>query len=141
MNIKIKKLRPEATIPKYAKSGDAGLDLIATSKTETELYIEYGTGLSFEIPDNHVGLIFPRSSISKYHLNLANSVGVVDSGYRGEVMVRFKKTLDRPHANMYNVGDRVCQLIVMPFPKVKLVEVEELSDTERGDGGFGSSGR
>ncbi len=140
MKINVKKLNDQAVIPKYAKSGDAGLDLIATSKTETELFVEYGTSLAFEIPEGYVGYIFPRSSISKYHLDLANSVGVVDSGYRGEVMVRFKKTLDRPHANLYNVGDKVCQLIVMPYPKVELVEVSDLSNTERGSGGFGSSG-
>lgn len=140
MKVNVKKLRDDAVIPTYAKNGDAGLDLVATSKSENELYVEYGTSLSFEIPEGHAGFIFPRSSISKYHLSLCNAVGVVDSGYRGEVMVRFKKTLDRPYANLYNVGDKVCQLIVMPYPKVELVEVGELTDTERGSGGFGSSG-
>lgn len=140
MVVNIKKLKDGAVIPIRAKEGDAGLDLVATSHTENELYIEYGTSLAIEIPEGYVGLIYPRSSISKYHLALANSVGVVDSGYRGEIMVRFKKTLDQPHANLYNVGDKVCQLIIMPVPRVTLHEVTELGETERGAGGFGSSG-
>jgi dUTP pyrophosphatase len=140
MKIKVKKLNQKATVPKYAKDGDAGLDLVATSKEENAMFVEYGTGLSFEIPEGHMGLIFPRSSISKYHLNLANSVGVIDSGYRGEVKIRFKKTSTTAHETLYNVGDKVCQLIVMPFPRIEIQEVSELSNTERGDGGFGSSG-
>lgn len=140
MKINVKKLSDNAVVPKYAKDGDAGLDLVATSKDENLMFVEYGTGLAFEIPEGHVGLIFPRSSISKYHLNLANSVGVVDSGYRGEVKVRFKKTSTTAHETLYNVGDKVCQLVVLPYPKVVLEEVSELSNTERGDGGFGSSG-
>lgn len=139
ISVKIKRLTDSAVIPKYAKDGDAGVDLVATTMTETELYVEYGTGLSFEIPEGYVGLVFPRSSISKYHLSLANAVGVVDSGYRGEVMLRFKKTSNSAHQTIYKVGDRVAQLIVMPFPKV-IFEEGELSDTERGAGGFGSSG-
>ena len=127
-------------IPKYQKDGDAGLDLVATSKSENALYIEYGTSLAFQIPEDHIGLLYPRSSISNYHLVLANSVGCVDSNYRGEVKLRFKKTLDNVYENTYNIGDRVAQLIIMPYPKVELVEVEELSDTARGDKGFGSSG-
>jgi dUTP pyrophosphatase len=140
MKINIKKTNPDAVIPAYAKDGDAGLDLVATSKTETELYIEYGTGLAIELEDSYVGLVYPRSSISKYHLCLANSVGVVDSGYRGEIMVRFKKTLDNASSNVYNVGDRVAQIIIMPYPKVEFVETAELTNTVRGAGGFGSSG-
>lgn len=139
-NVKVKRLSDSAVIPKYAKNGDAGLDLIATSKTLNELFIEYGTGLAFEIPEGYVGLVFPRSSISKYHLDLANSVGVIDSSYRGEVMVRFKKTLDRPYANVYNIGDKICQLIIIPYPSIELTQVDELSNTERGSGGFGSTG-
>lgn len=138
--IKTKKLHENAIIPTYAKDGDAGLDLTATSIEENTLFVEYGTSLAVEIPEGYVGFIFPRSSISKYHLSLANAVGVIDSGYRGEIKVRFKKTLDMPHANVYNVGDKVCQLIVMPYPRVTLEEVDELSDTERGVTGFGSSG-
>jgi dUTP pyrophosphatase len=141
MQVKIKKLNNLAVVPSYAKSGDAGLDLTATSRTENSLYVEYGTSLALEIPDGFVGLVFPRSSISKYHLCLANAVGVVDSNYRGEVMLRFKKTIDNSYEHIYNVGDRVGQLIIMPYPSIELVEVDDLSATVRGSGGFGSSGK
>lgn len=141
MQVKIKKLNESAVIPKYAKSGDAGLDLTATWKQENSLYVEYGTGLAIEIPEGYVGLLFPRSSISKYHLSLANAVGVVDENFRGEICLRFKKTIDNSYENIYNVGDKVAQLIIMPYPQIELVEVDDLSTTERGSGGFGSSGR
>lgn len=145
VNVKIKKLSPEAKIPKYSKPGDAGLDLTATSINETELYIEYGTSLAFEIPSGYVGLIYPRSSLSNYDLVLSNHVGVVDSGYRGEVKFRFKKSYTQVlkgarEAKYYNVGDKIGQLIVMPYPLVILEEVEELGESSRGATGFGSSG-
>ena len=140
MKINIKRLNENAVIPQYAKDGDAGCDLVATSKTETELYIEYGTSLAFEIPEGYVGLVFPRSSISKYHLDLANSVGVVDSGYRGEVTARFKKTSNTAYQTIYNVGDKICQLIVLPYPKIEFLETQELTKTVRGAGGYGSTG-
>jgi len=138
MKINIKKLKDTAVIPQYAKDGDAGCDLVATSVIETDLYIEYGTGLAFEIPEGYVGLVFPRSSISKYHLDLANSVGVVDSGYRGEVTARFKKTSNTAYQTVYNVGDKICQLIVLPYPKVEFLETAELTKTVRGVGGYRS---
>jgi dUTP pyrophosphatase len=138
LNIKVKSLSPKAVIPQYSKTGDAGLDLTATSMKFTENYIEYGTSLAFEIPEGYVGLIFPRSSISNYDLILANSVGVIDSNYRGEVTFRFKaEEFSRHH---YNVGDRVGQLIVIPHPQIQLIESEELSESSRGDKGYGSSG-
>lgn len=140
MKVKVKKLNENAVIPKYAKDGDAGMDLVATSVTENDLYIEYDTGLAFEIPEGYVGLVFPRSSLSKYHLSLANAVGVVDSGYRGSVTARFKKTLDQAHANKYNVGDKIAQIIIMPYPTIEFEETDSLSSTERGAGGYGSSG-
>lgn len=136
----MKRLTKDAVIPKYAKEGDAGLDLVSTSKDENEMFVEYGTSLAMEIPEGYVGLIFPRSSISKYHLSMANAVGVVDSGYRGEVKVRFKKTSTNAYETLYNVGDKVCQLIVLPYPNIEVEEVTDLSNTERGAGGFGSSG-
>lgn len=138
--LKMKKLVPEAVIPKYAKPGDAGLDLVATSKEYDAKSgcIVFGTGLAMEIPEGYVGLIFPRSSIYKTGLMLSNCVGVIDSGYRGEVKAMFH-TYSRPKKN-YEVGDRIMQLIVMPYPKVVLEEVSELSDSERGVGGFGSTG-
>lgn len=139
MKVKAKKLLPEATIPAYAKAGDAGLDLIATSVTFTEGYMEFGTGLSLEIPEGYVGLLFPRSSISERDHSLCNSVGVVDSGYRGEVKLRFRYHRMLTGKN-YKVGDKVGQLLILPYPQVELEEtVEELTTTERGEGGFGST--
>ena len=141
MKVKIKKLVPEAVIPSYANLGDAGLDLVATwIKVEDHNkygYFEYGTGICIEIPEGYVGLIFPRSSISKTGMLLTNSVGVIDSGYRGEIKFRFKYISG---TNSYNVGDKVGQMIIMPYPKIEFEEVEELTETERGDGGFGSTG-
>ena len=141
MKVKIKKLHPDAVIPYYAKHGDAGMDLTATTK-EYDGYgnIVYGTGLAFEIPEGYVGLLFPRSSNSKYDLILSNSVGVIDSGYRGEVMMKFRmfKHVIESH---YDIGDRIGQLIIMPYPKVEFEEVQELSETERGEGGYGSTGK
>ena len=139
MKVNVKKLHPNAVIPTYAKQGDAGLDLVATSFETDGNYVEYGIGLAFEIPVGFVGLVFPRSSVSKTCLGLANSVAVVDAGYRGEIKLRFK-ALGNQDNPMYKVGDRVAQMIIMPFPKIRLSEVEELSETERGEGGFGSSG-
>lgn len=141
MKVKIKKLSEHAIIPTYAKSGDAGLDLVAIDlyKNHDYGFIEYGTGLSIEIPNGYVGLIFPRSSISKTPHTLANSVGVLDSGYRGEIKVRMRYQEDKEDME-YGFGDKIAQLIVLPFPKIELVESEELSETERGSGGFGSTG-
>lgn len=144
MQIKIKKLRPDAVIPKYTKDGDAGLDLTATEIVFESSYISYKTGLAMEIPAGYVGLLFPRSSNSKKQLLLTNSVGVVDSGYRGEIEFRFKvvgngTTPERP-LDIYSVGDRVGQIVIMPYPSIEFTEVDELTDTTRGTGGFGSTG-
>ncbi len=139
MKVKIKKLDANAVIPVKAKANDAGLDLTSISVEKGLSYIEYGTGLAFEIPEGHVGYLFPRSSISKTSLSLANSVGVIDSGYRGEVKLRFKRP--RQLGPIYEVGDRIGQLIIMPIPNIELEEVKDLSKSHRGDEGFGSSGR
>lgn len=160
MEVKIKKTHKDAVIPCYAKAGDAGLDLTATSISYDEYgNICYGTGLAFEIPEGYVGLIFPRSSICKEQLLLSNAVGVIDSGYRGEVSFKFKPSIalderqcvkvdkDRlwsvaiKQNDIYKVGDRIGQMIIMPYPSIEFVEVEELSMTERGEGGYGSSGK
>ena len=139
MQIRIKKLHDKAVIPSYAKQGDAGMDLTCVGWKTTETYIEYDTGLAMEIPEGHVGFLFPRSSVSKTNLMLANCVGVVDSGYRGPVKLRFKE-LNGPIGGRYKEGDRVGQLIIMPVPNFNCVEVEELTETSRGEGGFGSTG-
>ena len=145
LQVKIKKLNSDAVIPTYAKPGDAGMDLTATSIHYDEYHnVVYGTGLAFEIPEGYVGLIFPRSSNRKTDMYLTNSVGVIDSGYRGEVMVSFKHRDHEVNAKSlpeYHRGDRVAQIIIMPYPNIEFVEVDELSETERGDGGHGSTGR
>lgn len=143
LNVKIKKLHENAVIPTYSKNGDAGMDLTAVDVVYNDDYIAYKTGLSFEIPKGYVGLIFPRSSNSKKDLLLTNSVGVIDSGYRGEIELRFKPILNRKIENIstYKIGDRVGQIMILPYPQISFKEVDELSDTERGDGGFGSTGK
>lgn len=166
MQVKIKKLREDAQIPKYADNGCAGIDITATSVEFTNDYIEYGTGLAFELPPGYVMLIFPRSSVSKKDLLLANGVGVLDSSYRGELKFRYKRSyralaMDENYRDetvlripfncykdyawsankVYSVGERVGQIIILPYPQIEFEEVSELSDTERGDGGFGSTGK
>lgn len=142
MEVKIKKLHPDAVIPVYSKPGDAGLDLTATSIGSDEYgNIVYGTGLALEIPEGYVGLLFPRSSNSKTDLYLTNHVGVVDSGYRGELMFKFRPINGIVDASIYGVGDRIGQLMILPYPSIKLVQTNELTDSERGDGGFGSTGK
>ncbi len=141
MKVNIKKISENAVIPSYAKEGDAGLELVATSIVNEEAFqITYGLGVAIEIPEGFVGLVFPRSSIRKYDLSLTNCVGVIDSGYRGELQATFRK--ERGVASKkYEVGDKICQIIIIPYPPIEFNEVNELSDTERGEGGFGSSGK
>ena len=141
MQVKIKRLNRDVVIPKYSKIGDAGLDLVATNiKENTTFQITYGLGIALEIPEGFVGLVFPRSSIRNTELTLSNSVGVIDSGYRGELQATFKKTNGLDSIS-YNIGDRVCQILIIPYPQIEFTEVEELSNTERGEGGFGSTGK
>lgn len=140
LQVKFKKLHPSALTPCYAKQGDAGMDITATEIISEEVFqIVYGTGISVEIPEGFVGLVFPRSSIRKYDLDLTNSVGVIDSGYRGEIQVTFYKRKGVA-SKKYEIGDRVCQIMIVPFPPVKFIEADELSDSERGTGGYGSTG-
>lgn len=148
MIIKFKKLVPEAQTPYKLIEEDAGFDLFATSIEETPDFVEYLTGIAVEIPKGYVGLIFPRSSVTKYDLMLKNAVGVIDASFRGEIRCRFHQT--RVKDNMgyllsksdkkYEVGDRVAQIVFMEIPKIKMVEAKELSDTQRGEGGFGHTG-
>lgn len=154
MQVKIKKINPNAVIPTYAKSGDAGMDLVATEVIkDTPEHITYGTGIAVEIPEGFVGLVFPRSSIRKTGLQLSNSVGVIDSGYRGEIQATFNKIFgserfydeikntEHTSNEFYKVGDRIAQIIILPYPPIQFEEVDELSNTERGEGGFGSTGK
>jgi dUTP pyrophosphatase len=140
MKVLFKKLHPEAVKPKFGKPGDAGADLVATVAWATESQIVYGTGLAVEIPEGMVGLIFPRSSIRNYALSVANSVGVIDSGYRGEIMVTFNIKTNHNTRELYKIGDRIAQLVIMPVPLVQYTEVDELSETSRGEAGHGSTG-
>ena len=137
LKIKTKKLSENAMMPQQMNVGDAGFDLVATSRCIDKKHnaVVYGTGLSFELPDGYAMFIFPRSSSYKHHALMANCVGVVDSGYRGEVHVMFRG-LDCD----YEVGDRIAQAVIMPIPSVEYVEAEELSDSERGANGIGSTG-
>lgn len=144
MKVKVKKLDPNAVIPTYAHPNeDAGLDLTAIQITYNKQYdyYEYHTGLAFEIPTGYVGLVYPRSSNRKTDCYMPNSVGVIDSGYRNEVLVTFKDK-DMTHAiePPYNVGERMAQLIIMPYPQIELEETDELSESSRGEGGHGSTG-
>ena len=166
MKIRFKKLHPKAILPQHAKFGDAGIDLTAVSielvkDVEHAEYIKYKTGIAIEIPEGYVGLISARSSNCKKGLVLANSVGVIDSGYRGEIEFRYKINglYDRSYLNesgeaiirvanfptpfkvpIYRVGDKVGQLLIVPYVFIESEFVEELSSTERGFDGFGSTG-
>lgn len=140
MQVKIKKTHKNAVIPSYAKDGDAGLDLTAVDfRTDEQGNYVYDTGIALEIPKGYVGLVFPRSSIADKELLLTNSVGVIDSGYRGSIKAKFKHTKTNP--NIYNIGDRIAQLIILPYPHINFKEVEKLSETERGDKGYGSTNK
>ena len=148
LEVKIKKLHKDAVIPKYETIGSVGMDLTAVSKEYDEHgNIVYGTGLAIQIPTGYYADLRPRSSISKYDLVLANSVGTIDSDYCGELILKFKPSVyfgvnrGDDDGVMYDVGDRIAQLVILPYPKVSFVEVDELSETERGTGGFGSTNK
>jgi len=119
MIINVKKFAPNAVLPIRAHDTDAGFDLTATSVDATPNIITYGTGLGFQIPKGYVGLIFPRSSICKTRLMLSNAVGVIDSGYRGEVKFKFRILSNTDNGFRYEIGDRIGQLIIMPYPEVE----------------------
>ena len=163
MEVKIKRVHPNAVIPKYSKPGDAGMDLVATGLQIKNDIITYHTGLQVEIPEGYVGLIVPRSSIYKQDLMLANHIGIIDSGYRGEILCKFRlTTLCMEHVsnnrflirdyeidpetgaykniNTYKIGDRVAQLIIIPYPLIEFKEVDVLKESNRGTGGFGHTG-
>lgn len=144
MKVKIKKLNENAVVPTKAHATDAGFDLYCTSKEVDwdKRQIICHTGLAFEIPEGFVGLLFPRSSVSNKPLIMANSVGVIDSCYRGEVTAKFNITdMRQSGMNHYQVGNKVAQIIIIPYPEIEFEEAEELSETDRGTGGYGSTGR
>lgn len=142
MKVKIIKVHPNAVIPTYAKAGDAGMDLTAIDKAyDADGNVVYHIGLAMEIPQGHMGIIFPRSSNAKKDMYLTNHVGVVDSGYRGEIMLKYRPVHEHgQETKIYEVGERVGQIIILPYPTIEFEESEELSQTERGAGGYGSTG-
>lgn len=143
MEVKFKKLADDAVLPSYANPNDAGLDLTATRFTQEfdksgKMVLVYHTDLAVEIPEGYVGFIFMRSSVSQRSLSLCNCVGVIDAGYRGEIMCKFKLTTDAL-PTIYQPGEKIAQLIIMPYPSIEATLTEELTETERGESGFGSS--
>ena len=140
MHIRFKKLIESAQPPFKASPDAAGYDLVAISKDWDEKYAcwVFGTGLALEIPIGYVGLLFPRSSVFKTTHILANCVGVIDADYRGEVKIFFRNL--KNNCLEYNIGERVAQLIILPIPQVDYIETEEISETKRGIGGYGSTG-
>jgi dUTP pyrophosphatase len=160
MKVNFKKIHKDAVTPVYAKPGDAAVDLTAVGVEETDDFIEYKLGIAVEIPEGHVGIMVARSSVTKFDLMMKNCVGIIDSGYRGELVIRFQRLLpfklllklfrgipiihDFLNAHtpqIYNVGDRVAQFIILPYPKIEYEEAEKLAESVRGESGFGSSGK
>ena len=138
LKVKVKKLNEDAILPTYATPGAAAFDLYANNMDGDVI----GTGLSFEIPEGHVMRVYSRSGHGfKYGVTLANSVGVIDSDYRGEVKVRLICNTIRQPELVVRVGDRIAQAIIEPIPRVEFELADELSETERGSGGFGSTGQ
>lgn len=167
LKIKVKKLKLHAHIPEKAHDTDACFDMTASWVSHESNYIEYGTDIAFDIPKGYVGLIFPRSSVTKEDIILKNSVGVIDSGYQGEIRFRFSKLVnnafredtttsslaggqtrrvieirgvERP-LKTYKVGDRIGQIMFIKLPDVELELVDSFDETERSTSGFGSTGK
>ena len=143
MLVRFKKINPNASIPTYGSSYAAGCDLSACIDQAISIpphtTIKMPTGLAIELPENTVGLIYARSGMAtKRHLAPANKVGVIDADYRGEIIVALHNHSEE--AQTIEVGERIAQLVVAPFYHVEFEEVDELSETVRGEGGFGSTG-
>ena len=131
-----------AQVPAYAHLGDAGADLVSTEalRLEPGQRALVGTGVRIALPDGYVAFVVPRSGLAARHgITIVNSPGTVDAGYRGEIKVSLLNT-DASQAYDVAVGDRIAQLIIMPVPRVRFVAVDELPDSARGEGGFGSTG-
>lgn len=140
MRLRVSMTEGAGYVPEYAHDGDAGLDLRSTEDTlipvgQSRLI---GTGLRCEIPDGCVGLVFPRSGLGSRGVTIRNAVGVVDSGYRGEVMCALWNTTES--AFHVHRGDRICQMVVVPYMSCDLEVVDSLSYSERGSDGHGSTG-
>ena len=143
MRVEFTKLDPSVSLPRRARDGDAGLDLAANedAKVGPGERALIPTGLAVAIPPGHAGLVLPRSGLaSRQGLTLANAPGLIDAGYRGEVTIAVVN-LDPLEPVEVRRGDRIAQLLVVPFAEARPVEAEQLPPSERGGGGFGSSGR
>jgi len=138
MNVKLTGTTPA---PAYAKQGDAAFDLFLNIEESLTLQpdqtVKVGCGIAMEIPEGHFGMVVPRSSLSKRNLLLANTVGIIDSGYRGEIMAVIRNVGTTPE--VLNPQDRLFQMAIIPFTQVTFHPVDELSETARGEGGFGST--
>lgn len=144
MNIKFKKLHPNAILPSHKIEGDAGLDLTTVEAVNDDFgNVTHHYGLAVEIPPGNVGLLFMRSSVKERDQMFTNAVGVIDSGYRGEIMANFMPADSYLHGQTdkipYQVGDRTAQLLILPVRTIISEWAEELSSTERGEGGHGST--
>jgi dUTP pyrophosphatase len=143
MRLRVVKLKDGAVLPSRAHEGDAGLDLYACEAAHIGPGERWsvGTGVAVEVPEGHAGLVLPRSGLAREHgIALVNSPGLIDAGYRGEVRVLLLNT-DPAETFRVEPGDRIAQLVISPLALVDPVEAEALSESARGDGGFGSSGR
>jgi dUTP pyrophosphatase len=143
VELRCAKLTPEATLPTRAHAGDAGLDLYACEAAHIGPGERWsvGTGVAVEIPEGHAGLVLPRSGLAQKHgIALVNAPGLIDAGYRGELRVLLLNT-DPAEIFRVEAGDRIAQLVVVPVSLAEPVEAERLTESARGDGGFGSSGR
>lgn len=141
-SLRVRLIYDGATLPSRANPGDAGLDLYASEERviAPQTRATVGTGIAVEIPEGHAGLVLPRSGLAAKHgISLVNSPGLIDAGYRGEVRVLLLNT-DREQAFEVKLGERIAQLLVVPFAHLEPVAVDGLGETARGDGGFGSSG-
>ena len=139
MILKIKKLNKYAKTPTRAHESDAGLDLYADWRMKRDGLLVYGTGIAIEIPEGFVGLLCQRSSVYKTDLMLSNAVGIIDAGYRGEIVFKFRPTKSNP--KIYEVGDRIGQLVIVRMHQLSPEIVDELPPSDRGTGGYGSTGR
>ena len=142
IQVAVKKLRAGALVPVHAYAGDAGMDLAACERVELPPGARalVPTGLAVAIPEGYAGYVQPRSGLAAKHgISIVNTPGLVDSGYRGELLVSLVNH-DGVETFVVEAGMRIAQLVVLPVPPVEIVEVDELPASERGDGGFGSSG-
>lgn len=145
LKIKIKKLTPNAVIPTRAHAEDAGLDMTAISRrTDDHGNYVYGTGIAVSIPFGYAGFIFMRSSVAKKSQILTNAVGIIDSGYLGEITFKMKpiiQDIKYTQARPYEVGEKIGQLIILPVLPVEFEEVDDLGSSDRGTGNYGSTGK